>query len=91
LQAFSLIDTVAQLAALQTSEAYKFAIVWVGPLRALIDASLTKKELELARTIARSARRSGIPACCTLRIAFLTSCTNIGKAWRAAFNALKII
>lgn len=91
MKAFRLIDAVAKLAALQASEAYKFAIVRVGPLRTLIDASLTKKELELARTIARRARCSCIPACCTLRIAFLASCANIGKAWRAAFDALKII
>jgi hypothetical protein len=91
LQAFNLIDTVAQLAPLQTSETYKFAIVRVCPLGAFIDAALTKKEFELARAIARSASLSGIPACCTLRIALLTSCTHIGKAWRAAFNALEII
>ena len=91
LQAFNLIDTVAQLAALQTSEAHKFAIVRVGSLGAFIDAALTKKELEFTRAIARSARRSGISACCTLRIALLTSCAHIGKAWRATFNALKVI
>ena len=91
LQAFNLIDTVAQLAALQTSEAHKFAIVRVGSLGAFIDAALTKKELEFTRAIARSARRSGISACCTLRITLLTSCALIGKAWRAAFNALKVI
>jgi hypothetical protein len=92
LQAFNLIDTVAQLAALQTSEAHKFAIVRVGSLGAFIDAALTKKELEFTRAIARSARRSGISACCTLRITLLTSLRpHWITAWRAAFNALKVI